>query len=105
VVIDWYVGNGKIILLRLMMSININLKGDMCLADSATTHTILKDKKYFSYLVKRETDVSIISKSSKIIECSERVNVILCGGIILNIENALYSSKCHRNLLISRISV
>ena len=41
------------------MSININLNnGDMCLADSATTHTILKDKKYFSSLVKRETDVS-----------------------------------------------
>jgi len=71
----------------------------MCLADSATTHTIFKDKKYFSSLVKQETGVSTISGSSKIIEGSGRANVILCGGTNLNIENALYSPKSHRNLL------
>ena len=44
------------------MSINTNFNnGDMCLADNATTHTFLKDKKYFSSLIKRETDVSTIS--------------------------------------------
>jgi len=62
------------------MSININLNnGDMCLANSAT-NTIFKDKKYFSFLVKREIVVSTISGSSKIIEGSRRVNVILSGG-------------------------
>jgi len=82
------------------MSININLdNGDICPTDSATTHTIFKDKKYFSSLVKRETDVSTISWSSKIIEGFGRVNVILCGWTNLNIENALYSLKSHRNLL------
>ena len=82
------------------MSINTNFNnGDMCLADSTTTHTILKDKKYFSSLIKRETDVSTISGSSKIIEGSGRANVILCGGTNLKIENALYSPKSHRNLL------
>jgi hypothetical protein len=66
----------------------MSINGDMCLADSATTHTIFKDKKYFSYLVKRETDVSTISGTSKIIEGSGRANVILCGGTNLHIENA-----------------
>ena len=58
-----------------------------------------KIKKYFSYLVKRNTDVSTISDTSKIIEGSERASVLLSGGIILHIENALYSSKSNRNLL------
>lgn len=33
---------------------------DICVGDSATTHTILKDKKYFSYLVMHEANVSTI---------------------------------------------
>lgn len=51
--------------------------GYMCLADSVITHTIFKDEKYFSYLVKR-TDDNTISISSKIIEGYGRANIILC---------------------------
>jgi hypothetical protein len=32
---------------------------DFCLADCATTHTILKDKLYFTSLVIKETNVRI----------------------------------------------
>lgn len=82
------------------MSVGTNINNeDMCLADSATTHTILKDKKYFSYLVMQEANVCTISGTTKIIEGSGRANILLPEGTILHINIALYSSKSHRNLL------
>jgi len=72
--------------------------GEMCLADSATTHTILKHKKYFSFLLKGESNVNTIS-GTKIIEGFGRANISLYGGTKLYIENVLYSPKSHRNLL------
>ncbi|CAN1225924.1 hypothetical protein LINPERPRIM_LOCUS2585 [Linum perenne] len=45
----------------------------MCIIDSTSTHTILKDKKYFSYLIMREANVSTISDNSNLIE-----EMILC---------------------------
>ena len=73
--------------------------GELCLADSATTHTILKDKKYFSHLEMKKASVSTISGSTKLIEGSGRANVLLPRGTRLNIDNALYSPKSQRNLL------
>ena len=43
---------------------------DFCLADSATTHTILKDKKYFQILKLCKANVNTISGSSNLIENS-----------------------------------
>jgi len=40
----------------------------MCLIDSATTHTILKSNKFFSCLVMREVNVSIIYSTTNIFE-------------------------------------
>ncbi|CAN1337690.1 hypothetical protein LINPERPRIM_LOCUS37706 [Linum perenne] len=77
---------------------NIN-NGDMCIIDSASTHTILKDKKYFTYLVMREANVSTIFGSTNLIEGSRRANVFLHGGTKMHIEDALYSTKSCRNLL------
>ncbi|CAN1250021.1 Copia protein [Linum perenne] len=71
----------------------------MCIIDSASTHTILKDKKYFSNLIMREANVSTISGSTNIIEGSGRANVLLHGGTKMHIEDALYSTKSCRNLL------
>ena len=73
--------------------------GDLCLADSATSHTILKNKKYFSHLINREASVSTITCSAKIIEGSGRANIILPMGAQLEIVDALYSPKSQRNLL------
>ena len=78
---------------------NDNNNEDICLADSATTHTILKDKKYFSYLVLQEANVSTISGSIKLIEGSGRATLLLHGGTKIYIDDALYSSKSQRNLL------
>ena len=73
--------------------------GELCLADCATTNTILRNKKYFSHLEMKETSVITISGSTNIIEGSGRANVLLPRGTRLIIENALYSPKSQRNLL------
>ena len=73
--------------------------GDICLLDSATTHTILREKKYFSHLVMKMAYVNTISGSTKLIEGSGRAALLLPGGTILIIDNALYCSKSQRNLL------
>jgi hypothetical protein len=46
---------------------------DLCLADSATTHTILKEKKYFEYLTLTKTNVTTISGPTNMIKSSRRV--------------------------------
>ncbi|XP_060203039.1 uncharacterized protein LOC132631479 [Lycium barbarum] len=72
---------------------------DMCLLDSATTHTILREKKYFSHLVMKRACVNTISGSTKLIEGSGKATLLLPGGTILAISDALYCSKSRRNLL------
>ncbi|KAL4020716.1 hypothetical protein IC575_019497 [Cucumis melo] len=71
---------------------------DLCLADSATTHTI-KSKKYFSTLTMLETNVNKISGSTNLIEGFGKANLILPRGTKFTISNALFSSKSKRNLL------
>ena len=63
----------------------------MCLADSATTHTILKSNKFFSCLVIRKVNVSTISSTTNIIEGSGRTIVLLPRSTRLHIKNAFYS--------------
>jgi len=72
---------------------------DLCIADSASTHTILKDEKYFSQLRMGEEYVHTISGRNKIIKGSGRASIILQKGTIININGALYSPLSHRNLL------
>jgi hypothetical protein len=72
---------------------------DSCLIDSATTHTILQDKKYFLDLILAENNVNTISGASNIVEGSGRACIILPNNTKLYIDDALYSSKSRRNLL------
>ena len=72
---------------------------DFCLADSVTTHMILKDKKYFKILKLCKANVNTISSSSNLIEGSGRAIIMLPKGTKLCIDDALYSSKSSRNLL------
>jgi peptide/histidine transporter 3/4 len=74
-------------------------EGDICLADSATTHTILRDQKYFSDLIPTRAKVTTISGSADIIEGSGRAHVWLPNGTQLFIQEALYSARSKRNLL------
>ena len=72
---------------------------DVCLVDSATTHTILKDQKYFLKLTLATANVYTISSTSNMIEGSGKANLILPCGTKLDIHDALYSSRSRRNLL------
>ena len=70
-----------------------------CLVDSATTYTILKDKKYFQNLIFTKAKVNTIFGSSNIIEGSWRAYIMLPKGTKFCIDNTLYSSKSRRKLL------
>ncbi|BBN67488.1 transposable element gene [Prunus dulcis] len=72
---------------------------DICLADSATTHTILQDRKYFSKLMLTKAKVTTISGPADLIEGSGIAQIMLPNGTILSIPDALYSSNSRRNLL------
>ncbi|KAB2093666.1 hypothetical protein ES319_A02G108300v1 [Gossypium barbadense] len=75
------------------------ISGDTCLADSATTHTTLKDKKYFSHLTISNANVNTISGSSKLIEGSRSAIILLPKCTKFIIDDVLYSTKSQRNLL------
>ena len=72
---------------------------DFCLADNATTHTFLKDKKYFQNLTLIKAKVKTIYGSSNIIEGSRRENFMLPKGTKSCIDDALYLSKSRKILL------
>ena len=72
---------------------------DECLVDSATTHTIIRNKKYFTYLKLTKANVNTISDTTNLIDGSRRANILLPNGTKLQINDALYSSNSRRNLL------
>ena len=72
---------------------------DVCLADYATTHTILRNKRYFLQLTLIKANVSTISGTTNLVEGSRRANITLSNGIRFHINDASYSSKSRRNLL------
>jgi hypothetical protein len=58
--------------------INFKMIGeDLCLADNCTMHTILRDNKYFQYLILNKASVNTISGSPNLIEGFGRANIIL----------------------------
>ena len=72
---------------------------DVCLANCATTYTILRDKRYFLELTLIKANVSIISSTTNLVEGSGRANITLPNGTRFHINDALYSSKSRRNLI------
>ena len=72
---------------------------DACLADCATTHTILCDKKYFSNISLVKSNVNTILGLVDLIQGFGRATIILPKGTKIHINDALYSTKSKRNLL------
>ncbi|KAL5724989.1 hypothetical protein ACHQM5_008186 [Ranunculus cassubicifolius] len=66
---------------------------DACLADCATTHTILRNRKYFVNITLLEANVYTISGPANLIEGSGRAHIILPNGTIIDVKDALYSSR------------
>ena len=73
--------------------------GDACLANCATTQTILRDKKYFSNFTLAQSNVHTISGLVNLIKGFGKATIILPKDTKLQIEDALYSNKSSRNLL------
>ena len=76
---------------------------DTCLADCATTHTILHYKKLFSNLSLVKSNVNIISSPVDLIQGSKKTTIILPSETKIHINDVLYSTKSKRNLLYSSI--
>ena len=72
---------------------------DACLANCATTHTILCDKKYFSNISLGKSNVNTISGPIDLIQGSGRATIILPRGTKIHINDALYSAKSKWNHL------
>jgi len=71
----------------------------VCLANSATTHIILRDKIHFTSLTLKEANVNTISCTINLIEGSRIANIMLLGETEFHISNTLYFRKSKRNLL------
>ena len=72
---------------------------DACLVECATTHTILRDKKYFSNLTLVSFNVQTISGPVDLIKGSGRATIVLPNNTKFQINDALYSNKSNQNLL------
>ena len=84
--------------IHVLFGIKMN-EDDICLADCVTTHTILRDKRYFLKLTLIKANVSTISSTTNLVEGFGRANITLPNGTRFHINDALYSSKFRRNLL------
>ena len=71
----------------------VEINKDVYLLDSATTHTILHDKDYFSNLTLYKANVHTILGPVKIIERLGHSIIMLPNGTILHLEDALLSSR------------
>lgn len=77
------------------------MKGSMdtLVVDSGTSHTILKDKKFFVNLTLKDANVSTIAGVSSLIKGHGQAYVLLPNGTHLEIDEALYSPNSKRSLL------
>ena len=73
--------------------------GDTCLVDCATTHTILRDKKYFSNLTLVQSNLNTISCPINLIKGFGRATIILLSDTQFQITDVLYFDALNRNLL------
>ena len=70
-----------------------------CLADSATMHTILRERHYFTNLIPKKAHLTTLSRPSNLIEGYGKARIMLSNGTILTIMVALYSPCSERTLL------
>ena len=74
---DWWIEFQFIFNYVKGMDPKISASDDTCLVDSGTTHTILKNQKFFSDLIYNTSNVSTIAGPAKIIEGYGRAHVVL----------------------------
>ena len=69
------------------------------LADSATTHTVLCERIYFTNSIPNNAHLTTFLGPSNLIEGYGKVRIMLSNGTILTIDEALYSPCFGRTLL------
>ena len=62
---------------------------DLCLVDSVTIHTILKENKYFEYLTLTNANVITISGLIDMVKNFKIANILLSNNTKLGIKYAL----------------
>ena len=72
---------------------------EIFVVDSGSSHTILRDKKYFINLTYKVENVSTIAGPASLIEGYGQANILLPKGTHLEIQDALYSPSSKRSLL------
>ena len=75
------------------------MEEEICLVDSCTTNTVLRDTRYFHTLRKYEEDITTIIGSGKQIDGTGRATIILPNGTTLVIAEALLYPESTRTLL------
>jgi hypothetical protein len=75
------------------------MEEEMCLVDSYTTNTILRETKYFQTLTKRTGNILTIAGRDACIVGSEKVTIILLMGTQVTIKNVLLYPDSTRILL------
>ena len=71
----------------------------LCLVDSATTHTILKDRKLFHTLTEKRGNVTTIENGNVLIVGFEKALLILPMSTELIINDALQNPQSTRTLI------
>ncbi|KAM2419289.1 hypothetical protein ACFXTH_025893 [Malus domestica] len=69
------------------------------LTGSATTHTILHERHYFTNLIPKKAHLTTLSGSSNLIEGYGKTCIMLSNATILTIKEALYSPRFGRTLM------
>jgi hypothetical protein len=75
------------------------MEEELCLVDSGTTNSILRETKYFQTLAKRQGNVMTIAGRDATIVGSGRATIVLLMGTQITIEDALLYSDSNRTLL------
>ncbi|KAM2866910.1 hypothetical protein COP2_022883 [Malus domestica] len=70
-----------------------------CLTDSATTHTILHKRHYFTNFIPKKPPLTTLAGPSNLIEGYRKSHIMLSNGTILTIKEAIYSPGSERTLL------
>ena len=79
----------RLIIMHVTNSINLfqgMSSGEVsCLVDSATTHTILRERHYFTNLIPKKAHLTTLSGPSNLIEGYRKARIMLSNGTILTI--------------------
>ena len=67
--------------------------------DSGSSHTILRDKRYFINLTLKKANISTIAGIASLREGHDQANILLPMGTHLEISDALYSPSSKRSRL------